>query len=138
VLDPFAGVGGTLLGASLCNRIATGIELNKEWIDIYHLVCERENVPCQGMIHGDCLDVLGEMKASGQVYDFIATDPPYSIALPKTMCDGTYDTQNRKTDFESFSDSEDDLRNLESFEEYYQKMQEVFSLLFDRNFTRFL
>ncbi|MBM3235587.1 site-specific DNA-methyltransferase [Candidatus Poribacteria bacterium] len=131
VLDPFAGVGGTLLGASLCNRIATGIELNKEWIDIYHQVCEQENIPCQEMIHGDCLDVLGEMKASGQVYDFIATDPPYSIALPKTMCDGTYDTQNRKTDFESFSDSEDDLRNLESFEEYYQKMQEVFSLLFD-------
>ncbi|MFQ5799234.1 MAG: DNA methyltransferase, partial [Bacteroidota bacterium] len=27
VLDPFAGVGGTLLGASLCGRKTTGVEL---------------------------------------------------------------------------------------------------------------
>ena len=35
VLDPFAGVGGTLLGAALAGRKATGIELNDEWVEIY-------------------------------------------------------------------------------------------------------
>ena len=32
VLDPFMGVGGVLLGASLAGRAATGIEINPEWI----------------------------------------------------------------------------------------------------------
>src|ERR1700694_741641 len=39
VLDPFAGVGGTLLGAAMCQRVATGIEVNPEWIDVYRQVC---------------------------------------------------------------------------------------------------
>jgi DNA modification methylase len=38
VLDPFCGVGGTLLGASLCGRKATGIEINPRWIEVYHQV----------------------------------------------------------------------------------------------------
>lgn len=32
VLDPFMGVGGTLLGASLVNRKAVGIDLNSRWL----------------------------------------------------------------------------------------------------------
>jgi len=130
VLDPFAGVGGTLLGASLCNRKATGIELSQEWVDIYHQVCDQESIPVQEMIQGDCLVVLKEMQQTGRVFDFIATDPPYSIALPKTMCDDSYNIQHRRTDFYGFSDSEEDLRNLASFDAYYDKMEEVIADLF--------
>ncbi|MFH1422280.1 MAG: DNA methyltransferase [Planctomycetota bacterium] len=35
ILDPFAGVGGTLLGAELAQRKALGFELNPSWIKIY-------------------------------------------------------------------------------------------------------
>ena len=35
ILDPFAGVGGTLLGAELVGRKAIGIELNPTWVNIY-------------------------------------------------------------------------------------------------------
>lgn len=35
VLDPFAGVGGTLLGAALVQRQALGFELNPAWVKIY-------------------------------------------------------------------------------------------------------
>ena len=38
VLDPFMGVGGTLLGASLCGRKAIGIDITEKWIDIYNEV----------------------------------------------------------------------------------------------------
>src|SRR5690349_20699791 len=40
VLDPFAGVGGTLIGASICKkpREAVGIEINPKWVDIYKQV----------------------------------------------------------------------------------------------------
>lgn len=36
IFDPFCGVGGTLLGASLCNRKAIGIDLNNEYLNIYN------------------------------------------------------------------------------------------------------
>ena len=44
VLDPFMGVGGTLLGASLVNRKAVGIDLNSRWIEIYKEVCKLEKM----------------------------------------------------------------------------------------------
>lgn len=41
VLDPFMGVGGTLLGASLCKRNAVGIDISEKYIETYKEVCEN-------------------------------------------------------------------------------------------------
>ncbi|MCL5264010.1 MAG: site-specific DNA-methyltransferase [Chloroflexi bacterium] len=123
VLDPFCGVGGTLVGASLCRRIATGIDINERWLAIYEQVCREENLLAQEVIHGDCLEVMAQMAEQGRAFDFVVTDPPYSIALEKTMCDGTYDIQHRRTDFDSFSDHPRDLRNLPSFAQFYDAVE---------------
>jgi DNA modification methylase len=128
VLDPFAGVGGTLLGASISEpaaRVATGIEINPEWISVYRDVCTQEEVAPQEMIEGDCRMVLDRFAAEGREFDCIATDPPYSIALDKTMCDGRYDVSARRTDFSTFGDSGDDLRNLQSFDAFFDAMGDV-------------
>jgi len=77
VLDPFAGVGGTLLGASLCGRQAIGIEINQQWIDIYKEVCKKEQIEVQRMIHGDSCEVLPDLIEQGTTVDFILTDVPY-------------------------------------------------------------
>jgi len=130
VLDPFCGVGGTLLGASLCGRKATGIELNPQWLGIYRQVCEREGIEPQETLAGDCLRALPELAEAGRVFDHIATDPPYSIALEKTMCTDVYDIQHRKTDFDRYSDDAADFRNLASFEEYYNAIERAFALTF--------
>jgi len=130
VLDPFAGVGGTLLGAPLCGRIATGVEINKKWIDIYEEVCRLEGIEKQEMIHGDCLKKMLEWRESGRVFDAIVTDPPYSPALEKTLCDGKYGWARRKSNFESFSEDEADFRNVKTFEEYYEKMEQAGQLMF--------
>ena len=61
VLDPFCGVGGTLLGASLCDRVATGIEINPEWLEVYREVTRREGLPVQEIVLGDCRRVLAEL-----------------------------------------------------------------------------
>ena len=129
VLDPFAGVGGTLLGAAICGRRATGIEINEDWVATYRAVCAREDVAEQEMVCGDCREVLRAFAEQGRAFDCIATDPPYSIALDKTMCDGRYDLQARRTDFDCFSDDAEDLRNLRSFEDYYAAMGEIAALL---------
>lgn len=130
VLDPFCGVGGTLLGAALSGRKATGIELSPQWLDIYRQVCERESIEEQEALEGDCTKVLGDLAEQGRLFDHIATDPPYSIALEKTMCDGTYDIQHRRTDFESFGDHDADLRNLDSFDAFYDAIERAFALTF--------
>jgi hypothetical protein len=46
------------------------------------------------------------------------------------MCDGTYDIQHRKTDFEGFGDHDADLRNLGSFAEFYDAIERAFALAY--------
>ncbi len=125
VLDPFAGVGGTLLGASLCNRKAVGVELEQKWLDIYLEICAREGIEPQEVICGDSLQILPRMVQEERQFDAIITDPPYSPALEKTLCDGKYGWNNRNSRFESFSSSPQDLRNSETFEQYYDRMEEA-------------
>jgi adenine-specific DNA methylase/DNA modification methylase len=83
VLDPFMGVGGTLLGASLINRNAVGIELSQEYVDIYKEVCRRENLKEQIAIVGDARDIDKFPEVRGRVFDLILTDPPYSNMMTK-------------------------------------------------------
>jgi DNA modification methylase len=75
VLDPFMGVGGTLLGASLCGRRAVGIDVNERWIGIYREVCAREGLPEQETIEGDACDALQGLK--NRSFDCVLTDVPY-------------------------------------------------------------
>lgn len=130
VLDPFAGVGGTLLGAGLAGRKATGVELEARWIEIYHTVCTAHSITPEETILGDSLEVLPRLAAEGRVFDAVVTDPPYSPALKKTLCDGKYGRSNRSSRFESFSDSPRDFRNSASFDEFYDRMRRVGQSLF--------
>ncbi len=77
VLDPFAGVGGTLLGASLRGRQALGIEINPEWIDIYRQVCSLEKIEEQRTICGDSRVELDRLAAKNWLCDLILTDVPF-------------------------------------------------------------
>jgi DNA modification methylase len=131
VLDPFAGVGGTLLGASLCDRKAIGIELNQDWADIYEQVCKKEGLKKEKILIGDCIEVMSKFKEEGKFFDAIITDPPYSPALDKTLCDGKYGKANRNSNFETFSASEKDFRNSESFDKYFDKIEEAAKLMYD-------
>ena len=125
VLDPFAGVGGTLLGAGLCGRRATGIELEQQWLDIYLQVCRDAGFEAQETMCGDCLEVLPRLIGEGRQFDAVVTDPPYSPALKKTLCDDRYGRSNRHSPFEAFSASPSDLRNSASFDEFYDRMEVV-------------
>ncbi len=91
VLDPFAGVGGTLLGASFCEhdgtglREAIGFERNERWIEIYETVLTRENeerrargeapLAEQDLRHGDCADLIDEIADDS--VELLLTDVPY-------------------------------------------------------------
>jgi DNA modification methylase len=156
VLDPFAGVGGTLLGAAICRspRRAVGFELDSRWVGIYEEVVraaldERDrgslSLPDLGsadpggprsfyprgcrMELGDALELLPSVE-TGSV-DFVATDPPYNPQLRLTMAGGRLaETHaNRRTDYAMVSDATADLANSPTYADYLDRMERVLSEL---------
>jgi len=164
VLDPFAGVGGTLLGAAIARppRRALGIEIDRRWVDIYEQVVRsaagaggssrepRGNGPgpivrdlgdadpggprgfdpsgCE-LRTGDAAILLPGL-ADGSV-DFVATDPPYNVQLPRTMAGGVLALThaNRRTDYAMVSDDPGDLANSAGYHEYLERMGAVLAQL---------
>jgi DNA modification methylase len=155
VFDPFAGVGGTLIGASIAQpgpRRAVGIEISKEWTDIYKQVLhENPELLPQTLVRGDCLELMARWRAGeelpnaggmplvadagGALFDFIAMDPPYNIHLEQTMSGKggekyTGEHSNRRSDYCMRSQEAGDLANLESYTTYLDAMERVFGHCF--------
>lgn len=129
VLDPFAGVGGTLLGAALCGRRAVGIELTPKWPRIYRTVCRREKLTEFPIVPGDCRTVLADWArlapAGCRQVDFVCTDPPYNLNFRRTMA-GRGEHKYRRTDYAGFSRNKADLANARDYPAFLAAMGEVF------------
>ena len=149
VVDPFAGVGGTLLGAAIARgpRRAVGIELDPRWAAVHAenvaaLRAEHEgagpwladlgpNDPggprgfdpsgCELRV-GDARERLREIADAS--VDFVATDPPYNVQLPMTMAGGhlAETHANRRTDYAMVSELPGDLANLPSYAAFLDAM----------------
>jgi DNA modification methylase len=156
VLDPFAGVGGTLLGAAIARgpRRALGIELAPRWAEVYAQVvaeasAERDgqgplladlgpNDPggqrtidpagCELRV-GDALEILPTLAPES--VDFVATDPPYNVQLPMTMSGGALaeSFSNRRTDYAMVTDDPADLANAPDYPAFLDRMEEVLGQL---------
>jgi DNA modification methylase len=152
VLDPFAGVGGTLLGAAMARgpRRALGIELSPRWASVYadvvaaalaergglgpELVDLGPNDPggprafdpsgCELRV-GDSRTILPAV--ADESIDFVATDPPYNIQLPMTMSGGKLAAafSNRKTDYAMVTDDPADLANAADYPSFLDAMETV-------------
>lgn len=88
VLDYFMGVGGTLIGASLCGRKAIGIDLNKKYIDVYKLANEALGLKEQITVVGDSINLLSEGEMIRNLLkkkkvSLILIDPPYGDMLAR-------------------------------------------------------
>jgi DNA modification methylase len=77
VLDPFMGVGGTLLGCSLAGRNGVGVELSPEYVETYHKVSALESLRSQTALVGDARCMLSLPEVAGRLFDMVLTDPPY-------------------------------------------------------------
>ncbi len=152
VLDPFAGVGGTLLGAAIARgpRRAMGIELAPRWAEVYGRVVSElmgENdgrgptladlgptdpggqrgfdpSGCELRV-GDALALLPTLDAGS--IDFVATDPPYNVQLPMTMSGGALSEafSNRRTDYAMVTDDPADIANAPDYPAFLDRMEAV-------------
>ena len=155
VLDPFAGVGGTLLGAAIARRPrrALGFEIAPRWAEVYAgVVAEASLVAADGaaladlgpqdpgggrsfdasgceLRVGDARVLLGELPEA--TVDFVATDPPYNVQLPMTMSGGPLSETfaNRRTEYAMVTDDPADLANLADYPAYLDAMTEVLAEL---------
>lgn len=152
VLDPLAGVGGTLLGAAIARgpRRAIGIELDPRWAEVYREVVAEAEAAAGGagltlvdignqdpggvrtfdsggldLRLGDCLEILPTIE-TGSI-DFVATDPPYNVQLPLTMAGGKLANEhaNRRTDYAMISDDPADLANSADYPAFLDRMTTV-------------
>ena len=152
VLDPFAGVGGTLIGAAIARgpRRAIGLELDNRWITIHRdtvaaLAAERDGAGpmladlgpqdpggVRGfdpsgleMRQGDARTLLSAIPDAS--VDLVATDPPYNVQLPMTMAGGRLAEAhaNRRTDYAMISTHDADLANLPDYPAFLDAMQDV-------------
>ena len=153
ILDPFAGVGGTLLGAAIARgpRRALGIELDPRWAAVYAEVVRDLSGTRDGLGPliadlgtadpggprgfdpsgcdlrvGDALAILPTI-AAGSV-DAVITDPPYNVQLPLTMAGGKLAEAhaNRRTDYAMVTESPDDLANAPDYATFLDRMETVF------------
>ncbi len=111
VLDPFAGVGGTLLGCSLEGRHGVGIELWPRWIDVYRATCRQEGLAEQIILAGDARNLNAMPEVAARRFDLILTDPPYGemLARPQT---GEKRKRTGRQDPTPFTPLPEDLGNL--------------------------
>jgi len=114
VLDPFMGVGGTLLGCSISGRNALGIELDGRYIAAYEQVCEREAIPRQPAIQGDARDLASLVRGVPGLpaqFDLLLTDPPYGDMMARGRT-GEKRKRTGVTEATPFTASDKDLGNL--------------------------
>ena len=122
VLDPFAGVGGTLLACALEGRVGVGIELSPEYAAIYAQVCAELSLTPQTLVLGDARRLGEYPEVSAAPFDLILSDPPYAqmMARPKT---GERKKQGRG-DATPFTAHPADLGNL-GYREFLGALREI-------------
>ncbi len=117
VLDYFMGVGGTLLGASLSNRRAIGIDLEKKYVDVYKKANKELSLKEQITIVGDSIEILEnpviiKNHIADENFSLILIDPPYGdmMARPKT---GEALKNGKDTSATPFTKLSNDLGNMD-------------------------
>lgn len=125
VFDYFMGVGGSLLGASLCGRPAIGIDLNQNYIKAYKLAAHEIGVKEYPAICGDCLEIMqdeNKMRAllKNKKISLVLIDPPYANMMSKKKTGADIDIYGNVAT--PFTDDKRDFGNL-SMNDFYDSLK---------------
>ena len=116
ILDPFNGVGSSMVAAHNLNCRGVGIDLSKEFCDIAEKrIGNDENI---SIVYGNSFEELEKLQPDS--FDLCVTSPPYwDILNMKRSADG------KKS--ENFSDKNEDIGNIEDYEVFLDQLEALFS-----------
>ena len=123
VLDPFVGAGSTLLACSMTNRCGVGVDLSREYLDLYQAACEDLDLEHQIVYQGDAGHLEGIFSGKDYLFDLVLTDPPYGNMLSRKRSG----ERKKKTGDDSptpFTNEPHDLGNM-SPEQFYDALKSV-------------
>jgi len=127
VLDPFAGVGSTMVAAKKLNRDSMGIELYNDYIEYAEKRISEKPGSSVNIIHqGDSRVVLDDLQDScANRIDFCITSPPYWCQLSQNSeRQDIRKTQGLKTDY---GDSDKDIGKITDYDEFIEEQGKIFS-----------
>jgi DNA modification methylase len=132
ILDPFCGVGGTLLGTAMATgkREAIGIELEKKYIEAYKKVCKKEDMRTMRIIHGDSKNMLKYPEVANTIFDLILADPPYSDMMTKRRTGQRKKLYNDSSPI-PYTNLKGDLGNMQ-IDQFYEALRDIIQLCFSR------
>lgn len=130
VFDSFMGVGGTLLGASLSNRNAIGIDLNSKYIEAYKEATHKLGLKEQQTLVGDCIEILEskniiEKCLKGEMISLMLIDPPYGSMMSRVKTGGDIATYGKNST--PFTESDKDLGNVDK-QTFLEKLKHTVEL----------
>lgn len=125
VLDPFLGTGSTLVACDQTRRNGVGFELTQKWAEIAH-----ERTP-QYVIQGDCRDIP---KINLPQFDFCISSPPYWDMLHHSRGGSNSTQKDRIAEGLDtiFSESEQDMGNIEDYDKFIADLLEIYSYIFEK------
>lgn len=121
ILDPFLGVGTTLLAAKALGHRGIGIDLNEDYCEIASRRIESAkgiNSADITIVNDDSRNLLKHIEPAS--VDLVITSPPYWDILNRNR------TADKKV-ATNYSDSASDLGNTADYEEFLSDLKEVFS-----------
>lgn len=132
ILDPFCGVGGTLLGAALAsgNREAIGIELEHKYIEAYQKACKSEGIRLMQMIHADSNNMFQYPEINDSVFDLVIADPPYSDMMAKERTGQRKKLYNDSSPM-PYTDKEADLGNMQT-DQFFEALKNIMQMCFTK------
>ena len=117
ILDPFVGIGTTLVACDRTGRLGFGVDINPKFVEI----SRKRTTTNQTIILGSALELD---KIDLPKMDFCITSPPYWCMLHKI------DINQRRRIMKGlatkYSDLPDDLGNISDYEAFMEKLCTVF------------
>ena len=124
VLDPFGGIGSTLVAAKRTGRIGYGIELNKKYFDI---IMQRVPEFKDNIFNCDCRDID---KLNLPTIDFSISSPPYWDMLNRSTDGFKQEREDKGLDV-NYSESERDLGNISDYDQFVEQACIVYEKMYD-------
>jgi len=122
VLDPFLGIGATLVACDRTNRLGYGIDVNPKFVDI----SIKRTTGKQTIILGDASDLE---KMNLPPIDYCITSPPYWSMLHKI--DVNQEKRLNKGLATKYSDLPEDLGNIFDYNIFIKKLLAIFGKVYD-------